>query len=176
MNRAIAAVAITCASVFIFTSLPAKAAPADAPNPETLAAAKKLLATMKVKESMEPVLTGMRKMQDAMIDKQQLTPEQKTAAREVMKASMGEIEKVLSWDSIGTLMARVYAKVFTTEEVNDLITLFESPAGQVFVKKQVELQMATMQEMQKIMVDLMPKIQEQTKAAIERAKAQEQKN
>lgn len=141
------------------------------PNPELVTAVKQLLATLEVQKTLEPALAGIKKMQAAMLDQQNLSEEEKKAAAEIMAVSMEEVEKVLAWESMEAMMIRIYSAVFTAEEIKELITLFESPTGQAYIKKQPELQVATMQEMQKMMVSLMPQIQEKTKAAVERAKA-----
>ena len=120
-----------------------------------------------------PALEGVKKMQGAMLDQQQLSEEEKASAKEIMAASMKEVEKAMSWGNIETIMVNAYAEVFTTKELTDLNALFLSPAGQTFVEKQPELQAATMKEMQSIMMDLMPKIQKRTEEAIERVKNQQ---
>ncbi|MCF6312457.1 MAG: DUF2059 domain-containing protein [Verrucomicrobiales bacterium] len=173
MKNRISGLAVCFATVLLFSLVSTQAAPEEALNPETVAAVEKFMTTMKVKENMAPALEGVKNMQMAMLDQQGLSEEEKISAKKIMEVSMGEVEKMLSWENIGAMMVRVYAKVFTTEEVNDLIKLFETPAGQVYVNKQMELQQASMQEMQKIMIDIMPKIQAKTKEAVKQAMEQE---
>lgn len=171
-SAAIAA-AIGCA-VLAQSSSPALAAPDDQATPaidaDTAAAAKALMDTMKVEQQMGPAFEGVKSMQNAMLDQQKLSPEQLKAAKDIMAVSMAETEKAMAWENIEGTMVRAYASVFTTEEIEGLIALFKSPAGQVFIAKQGQLQAATMREMQTIMMDLMPKIQQKTAEAIERAK------
>lgn len=176
MKGLVSALAICCATVFLFGPATTQAAPEQALNPETVAAVEKFMVTMKVEENMAPILESVKKMQNSMLDQQQLSDKQKAIAKKSMAASMSEVEKMMSWDNIGAMLVRVYAKVFTTEEVNDLIKLFESPAGQVYVNKQSELQQASMQEMQKIMMDIMPKIQAKAKEAVKKALEEDAQN
>lgn len=176
LKKQLSGLAICCATVFCVGLAPMQAAPDEKLNPETVAAVEKFMVTMKVRESMKPALAGVKKMQDAMIEQQQISDEQKAATRKLIAASMGEIEEMMSWDSIGPVFVRAYAKVFTTEEINGLIKLFETPAGQVFVNKQIALQQATMKEMQTIMMEIMPKIQAKTKEAIEKALEEDAQN
>ena len=157
--------------------LPAFAAPEEVKIDEgTAAAAKALMATMKVEESMGPALEGVKQMQNAMLDQQALSPEEIAEAKELMAVSMAETEKALAWENLEGLMVRAYASVFTEAEIEGLIALFETPAGQAYIAKQGQLQSATMREMQTIMMELMPKIQEKTAAAIEQAKDREAGN
>lgn len=141
-------------------------------DPEVSTAAKQLLETLEVRKSLEPALAGITQMQEALLNQQNLDDEQIKKAREIMAISMEEAEKALEWENLEGMFVRIYSKVFSAEEINELIKLFESPTGKAYIKKQPELQAATMQEMQTLMLELMPKIQEKTKEAIERAKAE----
>ena len=164
-------IAVVACAAFALTV--AVAAPDEKkPDPETAAAVKDLMTTLKVQEQMGPVLSGIKQMQMAMLDQQQLSDDEKKAARELMSASMDEVESVLDWKNLEGVMVRAYASVFTTEEVKALNEMFLTPAGQTFVEKQPELQAATMGEMQTIMAELMPRIQKKTQEAIERIKNQ----
>ena len=153
------------------SSVPAMAAPEEVKiDPEVAAAAKTLMATMKVEEGMGPALEGVKNMQNAMLEQQGLSEDEIASAKEIMAVSMEETEKALAWENLEGLMVRAYASVFTKAEIDGLIALFETPAGQAYIAKQGQLQAATMREMQTVMMDLMPKIQEKTAAAIKRAK------
>ena len=141
------------------------------PDPEIAAAAKRLLTVMKVKEQMAPALDSVTQMQDAMLQQQGLTEEQKKIALETMEASLSEVRKVMAWETIEPMFVRIYSGIFTAAELNRLSDFFESADGQVFVEKQPAIQAATMAEMQKLMMQIMPAIQQKTQAAIEKAKA-----
>lgn len=146
-----------------------RASAAD-PDPETAAAAKRLLAVMKIREQMAPALDNVVQMQDAILDQQGLTDDQKAAAKEIMETSMAETRKAMAWETIEPMFVRIYSGIFTAGELNSLSDFFEGPDGKVFVDKQPAVQAATMQEMQKLMMDIMPAIQEKTRAAIEKAR------
>lgn len=163
--------AFSCLAALTLSSLPAMAAPEEVKiDPEVAAAAKTLMATMKVEEGMGPALEGVKNMQNAMLEQQGLSEDEIATAKEIMAVSMEETEKALAWENLEGLMVRAYASVFTKAEIDGLIGMFETPEGQAYIAKQGQLQAATMREMQTIMMDLMPKIQEKTTAAIERAK------
>jgi hypothetical protein len=159
---------LACASI---ATLSAFAAPEEeSADPDTVAAAKALMATLKVEEQMGPSLAGVMNMQNSLLEQQNLSEEELKSAKEMMQVSMKEVEKALSWKNLEPIMVNAYTSVFTTAELEGLIELFETPAGQAYIAKQGELQAATMQEMQTIMGDLMPKIQQKVEAAIKRAK------
>ncbi|MCB1235783.1 MAG: DUF2059 domain-containing protein [Verrucomicrobiae bacterium] len=142
------------------------------PAPEVATAAKRLMDVMKVKEQFGPMLESVTQAQEAMIQQQNLTEEQAKVARAAMEASLGEVKKALAWETIEPMLVGIYAGVFTAAELNRLADFFESPEGKVYVEKQPAVQAATMAEMQKVMVGLMPAIQQKTKAAIEKAKSE----
>ena len=138
-------------------------------DPETVEAAKRLMTTMKVKEQMAPSLEHVQSMQDSILDQQtNLTDEQKAVAKETARASMSEMMKVLAWENMEPMFIRVYASVFSADELNRLNEYFASKDGQVYVNKQPKLQAAMVAEMGKMMGAIMPKIQEKTQEAIER--------
>lgn len=139
----------------------------------TESAAKRLMKVMQVEKQMAPMWENMKGMQDAMLDQQNLTNDEKEQAREIMAASMEEVEKALSWENLEPMMVRVYAATFTAEEMDKMSDFFESPDGQTYVEKQPNLQQAMMTEMQTLMTDLMPKIQQRTQEAIERIQSGE---
>ncbi|MFK5923800.1 MAG: DUF2059 domain-containing protein [Verrucomicrobiota bacterium] len=142
------------------------AAPGEEPDPETIAAVEKFMRVMKVKEGLDPTIKSMEKMRDSLIDQEEISDEEKREAKREAEKLSGDIVKMMTWDHIGPSLVRVYAKVFTTQEVNGLIELFESPAGQVYVEKQEELRWATMEEMQKVVLELMPKLKKKVKEAV----------
>jgi hypothetical protein len=51
-----------------------------------------------------------------------------------------------------------------------MIAFFKSPLGQKWIEKQPQLQMATMQKMQAVMMEAQPKMQEAIKRVIESQK------
>ena len=139
-------------------------------DPAAVAAAKKMMSVMEIQKQMAPAMEGMKQMQNAMLDQQGLSDEQKAQALELMEASTAEVEKILNWENLEPMLVRVYVSTFSADEMNRLSAFFESPDGRVFVEKQPQLQAAMMMEMQKLMTTLMPKIQKSTQEAIERIK------
>lgn len=79
---------------------------------------------------------------------------QSEKAQKVLKMMMEE----LSWKNIKDEYAKIYADVFTADEMKDLIKFYESPAGQAFVKKQPELTQRSMILTQQLMMKIMPKM------------------
>ncbi len=73
----------------------------------------------------------------------------------------------MSWDAIKGDFVKIYADVFSAEELQGMIDFFKGPVGQKFIGKQPQVQAAVMQRMQSLMLEMQPKI----RAAIEKARA-----
>lgn len=65
----------------------------------------------------------------------------------------------LSWDNLQEPLIALYGTVFSDAELQDIISFYQSPAGQKFLKRQPELMQNTMQMMQQRMVALQPKLE-----------------
>ena len=143
------------------------AASVESADPEAAAAARRLMEVLELEDQMGPMLGQVTQMQEAMFAQQNFSEQQKAATRQLMAVSMAEVEKAMAWENLEKMMVKVYAGVFTREELDDLTALFETPAGQCFVEKQPKLQAAMMAEMQVLMMRLMPDIQQKTRQAMQ---------
>jgi hypothetical protein len=56
----------------------------------------------------------------------QLTPEESESVREIIRASLAEILTAERWEQV---LTGVYSESFTAQELDDIRTFFESPAG-----------------------------------------------
>lgn len=75
---------------------------------------------------------------------------------------MDMIAAELSWDKMKEDYITLYADTFTEQEMKDTIAFYKSPTGQAFIRKQPELMQRSMEITQKIMMQIMPKIQAMT--------------
>lgn len=74
------------------------------------------------------------------------------------------VQQALSWKALEPLIRKVYAQVFSKDEVAAMITFYSSPEGTSILKKSPQAMALTMQEMQPLMMDTMAKV----KVAIEK--------
>ena len=86
---------------------------------------------------------------------------EKVSARtqKMQEKSMALVQEEMSWEKMKGPMAQVYAESLTPEEVKGITAFYTSPAGQAFLDKQPVIMQKTMAMTQKMMMDLMPKIQ-----------------
>ena len=75
--------------------------------------------------------------------------------------------KSIEWEE---KFAKIYAAVFTTEELQGLIDFYKSPIGKKFLEKQPQLMLATMGKMSGEIEKLWPKINSEVMNAIEEVK------
>lgn len=88
-----------------------------------------------------------------------------------MDQMMDVISKEFTWDKLKDDYIKLYADVYTEQELKDIITFYKTPSGQALVKKQPEIMQRSMEVSQKVMGQVMPKIQAIAKEMEESAKA-----
>lgn len=146
-------------------------------DPEQKAAIKGLLDALNFKHMMSQMSSmmaqSMPQMMDQMVEgmasKSKLTPEQKAAvhaqaaaAREKSSRDLNELfSDPVVIQGMEDIMARSYAKLFTTAEIKSITAFYVSPAG----KKTLEL---TPQIMQESMPQIVALIQPKMNALVER--------
>jgi hypothetical protein len=136
-------------------------------SPKTAILAEELLTLFQVDKAMDATFQQVMKMQEQMATSKTSSPEQKEKQRLSMQATLDETKKLFSWETIKPTFIQIYSEVFTEEELQGMIDFFKSPVGQKWIAKQPQLQAATMQKMQAIMMEAQPKLQEAIKKAQE---------
>ncbi len=86
------------------------------------------------------------------------------------------IRTELSWQQLEQPMITIYSSVFTEEELQGIITFYQSDAGQKMVKRQPELMQASMAVMQEQSMLLMPKIKQLSEKQLKERMARQQAN
>lgn len=132
--------------------------------------AEKLLIATKVDENITRTMAAIKKSQMAALSKQ-FTGAQLQNAGEISEAVGAIMEKELCWDKLKEPLVNTYAEAFSAEELEALIKFYESPIGRKIVEKQPELQRKSIMMMQRIFMQIAPKITNITKELIEKQKA-----
>ena len=137
-----------------------------AQEPARQALAEELLIAMDMPGSIEKSFAMMKQMLPPQMEKMnQAAGPAKTSANvsEQTVKMMDMMAEALSWDKIKADYIAMYAETFTAEELKDLIAFYKSPAGQAFTQKQPELTRRGVEMTQKLMMQIMPKIQAMTR-------------
>ena len=160
-----------CLAVLTFVSFGAAAQTPATVDVEQRAAVKELLDAMNFKQMLAqmsgPMMQQMGQMFDQMIEaspsSRKLSPEQKDAARKAAQESSAKSAKAMTElyndptviQGFEDVMARAYAKNFTTAEIKATTAFYTSPAG----KKALTIMPKMMQEtMPEIMAIVAPKM------------------
>jgi hypothetical protein len=99
---------------------------ADSPSPETLAAARELVAAIKATDNFKAILpTLMQTMKPAIVQGRPAVEKDYDA---ILPMMMDIATSHLS--EVAELMAQVYARNFTVDELHDLQAFYRTPTGQ----------------------------------------------
>jgi len=128
-----------------------------------------LLSVMRVEKmmqsSMDQVMKMIPKMTEGITSQtmSKLPPEAaaKAAAMQqrMQQKTMALVMEEMSWKKMKEPIIQVYAESLTPEEVKGITAFYKSPAGQTFLDKQPIIMQKSMAMTQKMMMELMPKIQ-----------------
>jgi len=130
-----------------------------------------LLTVMRIEKLLQGTMEQMKKtmpqMTANMLGKM---PDLSADAAEKAKASQERIfslvQEEMSWQKVKGDFVQIYAEALTPEEVKGITAFYKSPAGQAFLDKQPVIMQKTMLRQQKMMMGIMPKIQELLKEEI----------
>jgi hypothetical protein len=122
-----------------------------------------LLTLTRVQKMSEGAIEQMKNMMAGVAKQTNVSPDVAEKTKGMQDKMFALIESELSWDKMKVEYTRVYAEVFTPEEVKGLIAFYKTPAGQAFLDKQPLLMQKTMEMTQKRMMEMTPKIQEMIK-------------
>jgi len=126
------------------------------------AMAEELLTLMNVQASMEKSMAMVKQMIPAQIEKTMQAMGQTNRIANLSKQTdkmMALMSQELSWDKMKNEFITLYAETFTEDELKGVIAFYRSPAGQAFQSKLPELMKRSMELNQKLMIQIMPKLQ-----------------
>ena len=125
--------------------------------------AAKLLEVMEVGKMMNQSFDSIKKMQSAMTKNMVKNAKDQKLAIKNQHKIMDLMQKELSWETLKPEFEKLYAETYTAEELSGLIKFYNSPIGKKFIQKQPEMQRKSMLMMQKLLMQIMPKVQALTK-------------
>ncbi|MDD5676377.1 MAG: DUF2059 domain-containing protein [Kiritimatiellae bacterium] len=135
---------------------------ANAQEASRRAMAEELLNVMNAQEGIEKSFAMVKQMIPAQMEKMKQATGQTNMPSNVSSQTdtiMDMMTQALSWDKMKDNYITLYAETFTEEEMKGIIDFYKSSAGQAFIKKQPELMKRSMELTQKLMLQIMPKIQ-----------------
>lgn len=136
-------------------------APAHA-APPTDAQIDRMLDTMDMRRTLDEMLVQIETMGDSM-GRQMLgedaTAEQLASFEKTMARQRDSMRRVMSWDTMGPIYRKVYARLFTAEEVEAMTAFYASDTGRSIMRKMPQAMQLSMEEMQPIMQTMIAEMQ-----------------
>lgn len=146
-------------SILLLLSLPALISRAQEAAPTARPDIDELLTVSRVQKMYDDMFGRMKTMMGA--SAKQFSPSAEASAniKAIQDKTFDLVESEMSWDKVKGEYTRIYAEVYTPEEVRGLIAFYKTPTGQAFLDKQPILMQKTMEMTQKMMADIGPKLQ-----------------
>lgn len=150
---------------------PARAA--DAPPSD--ASLQALFDVMHASKMIDGIWSQMSGMMDSTIQQansgQPLNEAQKAIASDLARQMADTFRESLSWEKLEPVMKDVYRQTFSQSDIDGMVAFYRSPAGQSMVTKMPTAMQHSMEGMQGLMREMMPKIQKLAQEAAARIKA-----
>jgi uncharacterized protein len=124
-----------------------------------------LLVSMNLDKQMDVVFTQMKAMFASQLPKD-ATDEQKAKFSEVQGKILDLVKSRMSWEKMRPQYVKLYSETFTDEEIDGLVTFYESPAGKAMLEKMPVLMTKSMAMAQEVMKEIMPQAQQMMKDAL----------
>lgn len=154
------AVAAPFASVPVFAA-DAPPAPAPVSTQASDADVGRLLEVMGMQSMMDDMLKQMSASQEAMVVDafgKDLSDAERGRMQDVLAKANALTLKHLSWAALEPIMRKVYAQVFSKQEVDAMVAFYSSPEGSSILKKAPQAMALSMQEMQPLVRDTMAEV------------------
>ena len=146
--------------------------PAAAQENQQRQLAEEILTLTNVAERTQAMFDNLKQMQIAQIDSMKLPPEAHDLANSYREKLADIMTQEMSWAKVKDDYTKVYADIFTVEELRNIVAFYKTPTGQAFIRKTPKLLEQSMQVAQRHLQNVAPKIQELRKQMIEEAEAQ----
>jgi hypothetical protein len=172
-------------AICAFAGAPAFAQAAQpALDPATVSAVKQMMSAMKIRELMRASMQQMEQVMPMQLrqtitasinSSTTMSPEQKQHALAKMEASLPKMVAALHetiadpslMDEMATELVAVYARNYTTAEIQQLAAFYQSPLGQKMLATMPKVMAESMQVSNKIMAPRMEKLMAATRKSLE---------
>ncbi|MGA8006593.1 MAG: DUF2059 domain-containing protein [Burkholderiales bacterium] len=146
------------AGIVLLGSTSALAAPASERS------VRQLLEVMEARKLVDGMSTQLDTVMDHAVERAlrgSVPSDAQQAAIDRMKSRMVALEKgQLAWSKLEPMYVRLYQDAFTEEEVAALESFYRTPAGQALIHKMPSLMQKTMLEVQRMVADMTPQMQQ----------------
>jgi hypothetical protein len=145
----------------------------------TEASIKQLLEVMQVRKLLESTMAQMdalmKQAAQQVTQGQKITPEVQKQIDKGRAEAMSMMKEILDWNKLESIYVRIYQKSFNQQEIDSLIAMYKSPAGQMLLTKMPVVLENTMAEMQQMMQPVMQRIQRMQQDVVAQMQAERAK-
>lgn len=153
---------------FIVTTALLLAAPFAFAAPATDAQVDKLMAAMRVRQTVDTVVPQMEASQKQMLIQmtagQSFSAEQQRKLDAIVAGSSATMREMLQWERLQPLYRDIYRDTFSAEDIDAMVGFYSTPAGQRVLDKTPVLMQNTMAAMQKLIVPMLQKLESELAA------------
>jgi uncharacterized protein len=129
----------------------------------TEASINQLLEVTQVRKFLESTMVQMdalmKQATQQVTQGQKITPEVQKQIDQGRTEAISMMKEILDWNKLEPMYVRIYQKSFNQEEIDSMIAMYKSPAGQMLLNKMPIVLQNTMSEMQQMMQPVMERIQ-----------------
>lgn len=133
------------------------------------AEAEKLLGLFNLDKTYDQTIRQAVGMATNMLDAQKMSEPERARAVQAIEASVNVTLEKFSWARMKAMFVDIYSEVLSLEELRGLVAFYESPVGRKFIAKQPELTAAAMRQMQTLLRDILPQIQQEVEKTLKSA-------
>src|SRR4030088_1189435 len=131
-----------------------------------------LMKITKVESMTEQMAGQIRAMMMNQFNAAGLPEESKAGVAEMMNKAVAQIEERMSWEKLKPEYLKLYADVFTEDEISGFLAFYKTPTGQAMLAKMPLLMSKSMEISQRRMAGLMPEIQRQMQDMMQKYKSE----
>lgn len=153
---------------------------AAADSPPSEASVKELLDVMQVHKMLDATMVQMdgfiQQTMQQVTQGQTITPDAQKEIDKRRTEALSKMKEVLDWSKLEPVYVRVYQKSFTQPEIDGLIAMYKTPAGQTLLTKMPVVMQNTMSEMQQLLQPVMQQVQQTQREMMTKLRSQKPKN
>jgi hypothetical protein len=150
-----------------------------AETPPSEASVKQLLDVTQVHKLLDATMAQMdafmKQTMQQVTQGQTITPEVQKQIEKSQTEALAMMKEMLDWNKLEPMYVRVYQKSFNQQEIDNLIVMYKTPAGQTLLNKMPLVMQNTMAEMQQVMQPIMQRIHRMQQDVVARIQAEKAK-
>ncbi|MET0327604.1 MAG: DUF2059 domain-containing protein [Luteimonas sp.] len=143
--------------------------PATLAAPPSEAQVDRLLEVMRAEQTIVAMVPQIMASQQQMAAQimQGADPGQQAAAERATRTAMRAVQDTINWNTLRPLYRDIYARTFTAEDTEAMITFYASPGGQSLLDKTPMLMQNTMAAVQTLVMPLLQQLEQDLRSELD---------